>query len=214
MFQTPKKFSGKPVINAEDLMDQVLENTKPVPKEPAAALDAALAATEAVKKEPAKITVTPADAPAAVYRLMTFGRYQGRRLDTLPQSYLYWLLTIKLNDDLREAVLEVIKYTAAKVPAAPVVEAPLAPVERPVPKGWKRLPAGVKRFIRVNKEWIANGEGRHYIVVEGREESYYDEVEIEGVVKMACGSKEEGYGCGSRTKRFAHIETTSSLLVK
>lgn len=88
------------------------------------------------------------------------------------------------------------------------------PEPEPIPKGYKELPAGVKRTVRINRDWIMYGMGEPYIVVENKKEIQYRDVIFRALPKLKCGKKEVRGGCSISTTRFANMETDGALWVK
>jgi D-ribose pyranose/furanose isomerase RbsD len=87
----------------------------------------------------------------------------------------------------------------------------------PVPSGYKRLDAGVKRMIRVNKDWIAqhwSADDRRFIIRVGDRDSFYEDVIITGACSMQYAENSAGSGCGRTVTRSAWVETESELHVK
>jgi hypothetical protein len=80
-----------------------------------------------------------------------------------------------------------------------------------VPKGYKLLPAGVTRKLRVNKTFIYYG-GDHpaWLLDDGEETTEYRDVKFLGQVEAVC---ETGtFACGNEGS--AYMKTTGPLLVK
>lgn len=97
-----------------------------------------------------------------------------------------------------------------------IIESQRIPLDRlEIPEGHTLLPGGVLRLIRVNRQWIAYGQGKPYIVVEDGREQQYAKVVFLGAVEltMTCGVKHVPDGCGSREERTAAVQSRGPLAV-
>ena len=86
------------------------------------------------------------------------------------------------------------------------------PEKQPVPTGYRELPAGVKRLIRMNVRWLREGEGKPFIVMDehqGYVKQFYD-VLILGPARLVC---KEGKGCGVGNNS-GWMETEAALHVR